>query len=152
MPTRLLQQNNADKNNTWIPQASINIRLKKILFFWQNEEELYVDKMHKTVWFREQLSPSIYKSLSEFDPIYHSLGQEMIQKCANSIDKRIPGKQRCMGAITSLYIYRKCNDLEKYIKWLIGNLLWCKLSGSLSKLCCYSFYKYIYIWIHNLVR
>lgn len=58
----------------------------------------------------------------------------MIQKCANSIDKRIPGKQRCMGAITSLYIYRKCNDLEKYIKWLIYNLQCCKLSGRLSKL------------------
>lgn len=39
-----------------------------------------------------------------------------------------------MGAITSLYIYRKWNDLEKYIKWLIGNLLCCKLSGRLSKL------------------
>lgn len=58
----------------------------------------------------------------------------MIQKCANSIDKQILGKQQCMGAITSLYIYRKCNDLEKYIKWLIGNLLCCKLSGRLSKL------------------
>lgn len=138
MPTRLLQQNNTDKNYTWMPQANINIRLQKKKF------SLYVDKMHKTVWFREQLSPSVYRTC-QLDPIYHSLGQEMIQKCANSIDKQILGKQQCMGAITSLYIYRKCNDLEKYIKWLIGNLLCCKLSGRLSKLftsrqnCCYSF-------------
>lgn len=147
MPTRLLQQNNTDKNYTWMPQANINIRLQKkfsLFFFWQNEEELYVDKMHKTVWFREQLSPNVYRAC-QLDPIYHSLGQEMIQKCANSIDKQILGKQQCMGAITSLYIYRKCNDLEKYIKWLIGNLLCSKLSGRLSKLftsrqnCCYSF-------------
>lgn len=100
MPTRLLQQNNTDKNYTWMPQANINIRLQKkfsLFFFWQNEEELYVDKMHKTVWFREQLSPSVYRTC-QLDPIYHSLGQEMIQKCANSIDKQILGKQQCMGA------------------------------------------------------
>lgn len=63
MPTRLLQQNNADKK-LYMNTSSKHKIEKKILFFffWQNEEELYVDKMHKTVWFREQLSPSIYRA------------------------------------------------------------------------------------------
>lgn len=62
MPTRLLLQNNADKK-LYMNTSSKHKTEKKILFFffWQNEE-LYVDKMHKTVWFREQLSPSIYRA------------------------------------------------------------------------------------------
>lgn len=43
-------------------KQTYDLKKNLIFFFWQNEEELYVDKMHKTVWFREQLSPSIYRA------------------------------------------------------------------------------------------